>query len=53
MENTECIEFFCRENESKKNILPRCDAFLQDAKKATHPAEASVRLVSVTQFNKI
>ena len=47
-QNTEYIEFFCRENESKENILPRCDALLQDAKKAMHPAETSISLVSVT-----
>ena len=54
MENTEYIEFFCRENESKENILPRCDVLLQDAnaKKALHPAETSVSLVSVTHSAK-
>jgi len=45
MESTEYIEFFCRENESKEK---RCDALLQDAKKALHPAETSISLVSVT-----
>ena len=33
MENTEYIEFFCKENESKENIVPRCNALLQDAKR--------------------
>ena len=48
MENAEYIECFWRENESKENILPRCDALLQDAKKAMYPAETSISLVSVT-----
>ena len=38
MENTECIEFFVGKMNPRRNILPRCDALLQDAKKALHPA---------------